>query len=142
MLWVNGASVQDKDINPWGLIRVLRRERGLVRALTSASRTLTLEGDGSESEEKKEKLVMERAQAIDLLTHPTVTASQSQSDVLEGLFDASDRVEGGSVIMWWNDLEKDSRYKKWSSSVYAVGFHSSSLACPFPHPKLKLTNCS
>jgi hypothetical protein len=114
-------------------------ERGLVRALTSAGQALAVKGGRSESEEEKEKVVMERAQAIELLTHPTIAASQSQSDVLEGLFDASDRVEGGSVIVWWNDLEKDSRYKRWSPSLYAVGFFSISLACPILHPKSILT---
>ncbi|KAF8240109.1 hypothetical protein L208DRAFT_1374411 [Tricholoma matsutake] len=106
VLWVNGASIQDKDINPWGLMRVLRRERGLIRALMSAGQALAVEGGRSESEEEKEKVVMERV--------------QSQSDVLEGLFDMSDRVEGGSVIVWWNDLEKDLRYKRWSPSLYAL----------------------
>lgn len=100
VLWVNGASIQDKDINPWGLMRVLRRERGLIRALTSAGQALAVKGGRSESEEEKEKVVMERVQVIELLTHSTITMLQSQSDVLEGLFDTSDWVEGGSVIVW------------------------------------------
>lgn len=31
--------------------------------------------------------------------------------VTEGLFDASDREEGGDSIVWINDLEHDQRYK-------------------------------
>ena len=49
------------------------------------------------------------AQSFELLTHPTVSAAQSQSSVLDGLFDASDRPEGGDVIVWWNDFENDER---------------------------------
>ena len=29
--------------------------------------------------------------------------------VLDGIFDASDRIEGGGVVIWWNNIEKDSR---------------------------------
>ena len=35
--------------------------------------------------------------------------SQGNSAVVDGVFDASDRIEGGGAILWWNDLEKDSR---------------------------------
>lgn len=49
-------------------------------------------------------------QAVELLTYPSIGAAQSQSDVLDGLVDASDRQEEGDVIVWWNDLEKDDRF--------------------------------
>jgi UDP-glucose:glycoprotein glucosyltransferase len=103
MFWVNGAVVQDKDVDPWGLVRVLRRERGVVGALMKAG----LAG---------------RAEAVELLTHPNISAAQGDKDVLEGVFDASDRSEGGGVITWWNDIERDSRYARWSSSLYGVSF--------------------
>lgn len=103
MLWVNGALLQEKDVYPWGLMRVLKRERGVVMGLVRAG----LQGG---------------AMAVDLLTHPNITATQTAKDVLEGLFDASDRLEGGSVIVWWNDIERDSRYAKWSPSLYSVRF--------------------
>jgi UDP-glucose:glycoprotein glucosyltransferase len=108
MFWVNGAVVQEKDVHPWGLIRVLRRERAVVQALVGAGAVNGMEG-------------LRSAQAVDLLTHPNISASQTNKDVLEGLFDASDRSEGGGVIMWWNDLERDSRYARWSPSVFSVG---------------------
>jgi hypothetical protein len=59
-----------------------------------------------------------RPQVLELLTHPSISASQSGKNVLDGLFDASDRPEGGEVITWWNDMEKDSRYVRnlsWTS---------------------------
>lgn len=48
-------------------------------------------------------------QTFELLTHPAVSEAQGEASVLDGLFDASDREEGGGAIMWWNDLEKDNR---------------------------------
>ena len=50
------------------------------------------------------------AQALEFLTHPTIAAAQSDKNVLDGIFDASDRQEGGDVVVWWNDIEKDQRY--------------------------------
>ena len=49
------------------------------------------------------------AEVLDLLTHPSIASAQSSSDVLEGIFDASDREEGGDAIIWLNDLEVDKR---------------------------------
>jgi UDP-glucose:glycoprotein glucosyltransferase len=52
-------------------------------------------------------LGLSRGQAVELLSHSAV---QRDSGVLDGLFDASDRPEGGNTIIWCNDIEKDSRY--------------------------------
>ena len=52
---------------------------------------------------------MTRRQAIELLTHPEFATREGQSG-LDAIFDASDRLEGGDLIVWWNDIEKDSRY--------------------------------
>ncbi|KDQ52112.1 hypothetical protein JAAARDRAFT_198531 [Jaapia argillacea MUCL 33604] len=99
-VWLNGGVVGEGEVNPFGLLRLLYRERPLVLSLTSEPLSLT------------------RRQAITLLTHPTIAAAQGEEGgVLEGLFDASDRQEGGGVVVWWNDLRKDSRYKKWSESL-------------------------
>lgn len=40
---------------------------------------------------------------------------------MEGIVDASDREEGGNVVVWWNDLEKDQRYAHWSNNMQIVG---------------------
>ncbi len=48
-------------------------------------------------------------QAIELLTHRAVGVAQADSGVLDGIFDASDRLEGEGAIVWWNDFENDSR---------------------------------
>jgi len=46
--------------------------------------------------------------AIELLTSAN-KLQRSSSQAVEGLFDASDRKEGGGLIKWLNDLEKDER---------------------------------
>lgn len=83
------------------LLRLLRRERNIVTSLTS--------------------LGLSPAQAIDLLAHKVIAASQRDTaGVLDGIFDASDRPEGGEVIRWWNDITKDSRYERWNPSLTGV----------------------
>ncbi|KAI0073110.1 glycosyltransferase family 24 protein [Panus rudis PR-1116 ss-1] len=97
MMWLNGVVVPEKDINPFTLLRLLRKERGVMLSLTS--------------------LGLSPSQALDLLTHNAVSAAQSGSSVLDGIFDASDRQEGGGLITWWNDFEKDARYARWGTSL-------------------------
>ena len=65
-------------------------------------------------------------QAIELLTHMTIAKAQSESGALDGLFDASDRLEGGGVIGWLNDFETDERYSKWGGNLKIVSIFSSS----------------
>jgi UDP-glucose:glycoprotein glucosyltransferase len=48
-------------------------------------------------------------EAFDLITHPSLETSSRNNGVVDGIFDASDRSEGGNLIFWWNDIEKDSR---------------------------------
>lgn len=55
-------------------------------------------------------LGLNSTQAVDLLTHRTIAQAQASGGVLDGLFDASDRAEGGEVIGWLNDIENDERY--------------------------------
>ena len=71
------------------LLRLLRKERSVMLSLTSLGLT--------------------PGQAVELLTHPAVGAAQNTKGALDDLFDASDRFEGGEVIVWWNDIEKDRR---------------------------------
>ncbi|TFY65772.1 hypothetical protein EVG20_g5315 [Dentipellis fragilis] len=99
LAWLNGGAVSDADMNPFGLLRLLRKERGLMTSLTA--------------------LGIEPSAARDLLAHPAIS-SASSNELLDGIFDASDRPEGGDLIVWWNDIEKDSRYARWPSSLYTL----------------------
>ncbi|KAF7307809.1 hypothetical protein MKEN_01141000 [Mycena kentingensis (nom. inval.)] len=99
VFWLNGMIVNEKDVNPMGLLRLLRKEGAVLKSLTSLS--------------------LSRTEAIDLLSSPAVSSTQAES-VLDNVFDASDRPEGGDVIVWWNDFEKDSRYAHWATGVHTL----------------------
>ena len=47
-------------------------------------------------------------EAFNLITHPSL-GILSNKDVVDDLLDASDRPEGGNLVFFWNDIEKDSR---------------------------------
>jgi UDP-glucose:glycoprotein glucosyltransferase len=47
-------------------------------------------------------------EAFNLITHASLGTSPSNIGVHD-LFDASDRPEGGNLVFWWNDIEKDNR---------------------------------
>jgi UDP-glucose:glycoprotein glucosyltransferase len=46
-------------------------------------------------------------EAFNLITHPSLRTPAS--GVVNDIFDASDRAEGGDLVFWWNDIEKDNR---------------------------------
>jgi hypothetical protein len=48
-------------------------------------------------------------QSFQLLSDPVIGQRQTAEEPGEGVVDASDRHEGGGVVVWWNDIEKDSR---------------------------------
>jgi UDP-glucose:glycoprotein glucosyltransferase len=59
-------------------------------------------------------------QALELVSHETILDAQREGGISEGVFDASDREEGGDVIIWWNDIENDQRYAAWSDNIQTV----------------------
>jgi len=60
-------------------------------------------------------------QALDVLSSKHVQKALSQGTVLDGVFDVSDRAEGGDVVVWLNDLEKDERYAGMKRNLRSVG---------------------
>lgn len=77
-------------------MKAIRTERDLILSLTSLGLT--------------------PKQAFELISDPLIGQAQAEEDPAEGLVDASDRLEGGEVIIWWNDIEKDKR----SASVLLI----------------------
>ena len=59
-------------------------------------------------------------QAVELVSHESILAAHREGGAVEGIFDASDREEGGDVIIWWNDLEKDQMYTHWTDNMHIV----------------------
>ncbi|KAI0266194.1 UDP-glucose:glycoprotein glucosyltransferase-domain-containing protein [Gloeopeniophorella convolvens] len=99
-VWLNGALLSGDDMNPFSLLRLVRKERDFMLSLTS----LGLRPD----------------EVFKLVTHPSVEATSAKNDVTDGVYDASDRPEDGGLIIWWNDFEKDSRYKRWQKTLSAL----------------------
>lgn len=77
----------------------MRKERKLIKQLTAAG--------------------LSRSDAIQVLTHESLT-KPTAGQLLEGMFDASDRKDGGGLIIWLNDIEKDDRYSRWPSTLESV----------------------
>ncbi|KAH7118897.1 UDP-glucose:glycoprotein glucosyltransferase-like protein [Dendryphion nanum] len=98
VLWINGVQVPERDINPFTLLEHLRRERKLINGV----RRQGLSG----------------LEAIELLSHPAVTENQAQDEPQR--YDFRDEIEGGKVIIWLNDIEKDKRYQDWPSELNAL----------------------
>lgn len=90
VFWLNGLQVDARDVNPFALLRLLKKEKGIVKSLVEEGLT--------------------RTQAFELLTHDAIANQQGGNGVLDTVFDASDRLEGENIILWWNDIEKDTRY--------------------------------
>jgi UDP-glucose:glycoprotein glucosyltransferase len=90
-LWINGVQIMGRDMDAYTLLEHLRRERKMINSV----RELGLNGP----------------QAIELLSHEAITASQVDQEPQR--YDWRDDHEGGNVIMWLNDIEKDKRYADW-----------------------------
>lgn len=97
-LWINGIQIEYSQINAFALLEHLRRERKAIKGLTA--------------------LGLNSSEAIQILSHQ-VLADSKQAEVPQR-FDWRDVSEGGGVIIWLNDLEKDKRYREWSASVSTV----------------------
>lgn len=88
-MWLNGLQVEPKVAHPFGLLKLLKKEKAVVENLVAQG--------------------LDSAQAFEVLTHSAISEAQRGGAAMDAVFDASDRREGGGVIVWWNDMEKDKR---------------------------------
>jgi UDP-glucose:glycoprotein glucosyltransferase len=102
VLWMNGVQLIERQIEPYTLVDMLRRERKMIDAV--------------------KRLGMSGRQAIALLGHSNVTQAKVGDEPLR--FDWRDDLEEKKVIMWLNDIEKDDRYEDWPDSIGAVSFRN------------------
>jgi UDP-glucose:glycoprotein glucosyltransferase len=100
IIWVNGRFIGPLDANALSLLDIIREERH--RAVSLCSMGLTPQ------------------QSFEILSDDRIGDALSTADPMDSLVDASDRWEGGKVIQWWNNIEKDSRYAKLPESISAV----------------------
>ncbi|KAH7081876.1 UDP-glucose:glycoprotein glucosyltransferase-domain-containing protein [Paraphoma chrysanthemicola] len=98
MIWVNGVQMPARDINPYSLLAHLRRERKLVSGI---------KGQGLSGPE-----------VISLLSHEAISATQTEDEPQR--YDFRDEIDGGNVIIYMNNIEKDSRYETWPSDLRAL----------------------
>ena len=95
---MNGQQVQSREMDAFALLEQLRRERSIICNL----RGLGLSG----------------AEAVKVLSNPAIAESKSGAEPQR--YDYRDSLEGGRVIIWLNDIEKDSRYSTWPNQASAV----------------------
>lgn len=112
--FLNGKLLSEADVEPFALLRLMRAERKILNDLIDLHRSMT----GG---------VARHLLAAGGPQPPKVSRDRIDPELLGELYDATDREEGGDVILWWNDLEKDRRYKTWDSSVREVRAISASL---------------
>ena len=98
VMWVNGAQVEARQINAFSLVEHLKKERTLINEIR--------------------ELGFSASEGIKLLSHAIIT--QAQVDDEPQRYDWRDESEGGEVIMWLNDIEKDKRYQAWPTELSSL----------------------
>ncbi|CBX94261.1 hypothetical protein IAQ61_006372 [Plenodomus lingam] len=98
IIWVNGVQIPARDVNPHSLLAHLRRERKLINGI----RNQGLSGPDT----------------ISLLSHQAIAETQTEDEPQR--YDFRDAAEGGNVIIYMNNIEKDSRYESWPTELRAL----------------------
>lgn len=98
VIWMNGIQVEARQMDAFALLEQLRRERSIIGTLRNLGFT------GSE--------------AVQILSHPAIAEAKAGGDSQR--YDYRDTIEGGSVIIWLNNIEKDKRYAGWPTEAAAV----------------------
>lgn len=107
VLWMNGVRLIDRQIDPFALVDMIRRERKLVNGV----RELGFTG----------------RQAVSLLGHEAITSSKIALGPTR--YDWTDRREDGNTIVWFNDLEDAQRYPGFPKKVTAVCIGNTVVDC-------------
>lgn len=108
VIWMNGLQVETRQMDAFALLEKLRRERGLIHSLQKAGFS------GSE--------------AVKVISHSSIAESKIQSESQR--YDYRDSTDGGRVIIWLNDIEKDKRYQSWPRYLNAVSWPFGSFEFP------------
>ncbi|KAK2763700.1 hypothetical protein FQN54_009316 [Arachnomyces sp. PD_36] len=95
IMWLNGAEVDSRKVDAFSLLEKLRTERSLINRF----RALGFTGQ----------------EAISLLSDRPIALAQLADE--PSRYDYRDDTEGGNVIIWLNDIEKDKRYREWPDAL-------------------------
>ncbi|KAL6707789.1 killer toxin resistant protein [Coniothyrium glycines] len=98
VIWINGIQIPARDVNPYSLLAYLRGERVLINSI--------------------QRQGLSGAEAIALLSNTAIAETQTEDEPQR--YDFRDEIEGGNVIVWMNDIEKDSRYEGWPTDLKAL----------------------
>ena len=98
VIWMNGMQVQARQMDAFGLLEQLRRERSIVNNLR--------------------KIGFSGSEAVQVLSHEAIASSKIEGDTQR--YDYRDDIEGGKIIVWLNDIQKDKRYSGWPTYTSAV----------------------
>lgn len=98
VMWLNGIQMIERNVEALTILDMLRRERRLINGIR--------------------ELGLTSPEAIELLSHKEVSNAKVENEVQR--FDWTDNIEEGGVIIWLNDIEKDTRYEDWPQSLNAV----------------------
>lgn len=98
VIWMNGMQVEARQMDAFALLEQLRRERSIISSVRDLGFT------GSE--------------AVQILSHPAIAEAKAGGDSQR--YDYRDTIEGGKVIIWLNNIEKDKRYAGWPTEAEAV----------------------
>ncbi|KAJ7809887.1 hypothetical protein B0H14DRAFT_1493534 [Mycena olivaceomarginata] len=117
-----GRAPRESAQGPGGHQRVLAQRRDAPREGRHGPRAAARRAEGAGVDGCARGAWAGEGRALAVLTHEGVSGALGEGGggVLDGIFDASDRTEGGEVLVWWNDIEKDSRYAKWSPSIHSI----------------------
>ena len=99
VIWMNGMQVEARQMDAFAVLERMRRERTLIDSLRGIGFS------GSE--------------AVQLLSQPSIAESKVEGEAQR--YDYRDELEGGNVIIWLNNIEKDKRYQDWPDQLSAVG---------------------
>lgn len=97
-MWINGMQIDSRQVDAYSLLDYLRQERQLIAEF--------------------QKIGLSASEALDLLSYPALAEVQGSSEVQR--YDWRDNIEGGGVVVWLNDLEKDKRYAKFPTTLQTV----------------------
>lgn len=98
LIVINGLTIPTRDVNPYSLLAHLRRERKLINGFRSQGLSVS--------------------EVVSLLSHSAIAKTNAGDSPQR--YDFRDATEGGNVIIWLNDIEKDPAYEDWPSSLEAV----------------------
>jgi UDP-glucose:glycoprotein glucosyltransferase len=98
IMWINGIQYDPRKMDVFSILDHLRRERRLVQSFRDMGLT--------------------SPEAIKLLSHPSIFEANTKTGSQR--YDWRDGNEGGDVIIWLNNIEKDRRYQDWPDDLFAV----------------------